>query len=519
MTNGGWIRAILSALALLAVAACSITPPPPVDIAFPSQAATETFAVGYGNIAEKYIEPVAVGDLALDGMRGLATIDPALTVERHGAAIRVAVADRDVARFDAPADQDPRAWAALTTEVSLAGRRASPELRAASAEMVYEAVFDSLLANLDVFSRYAGAEQARRNRAQRTGFGGIGIRFRAALGEVRVTEVMEDTPAQRIGLKEGDRIIAIDGEPASALTSDVIVERLRGTVRSHVLLRILRDGVDHALEFDIERAHIVPTTVVESFEGGILVLTVSRFNQGTSRSMSRKIKKARLEHGAAFKGIVLDLRGNPGGLLKQSIKMADLFLAQGEIVRTRGRHPESMQYYEATGGDMTYGLPVVVLVDGKSASAAEISAAALQDRGRAVVIGTNSYGKGTVQTVIRLPNDGEITLTWSRFVTPSGYVLHQLGVPPTVCTSRLDENGPDPFVTAFEEKKRSASLWAEWHMSESANPAQRQRLRDACPAERRSGDLETTLARRLIGDKALYDDVLDLAHSIAAANP
>ena len=519
MTTHGRMRAFLSMLALLAVAACATAPPPETDAGFPVQAATETFAVGFGNIAEKYIEPVSVDVLALDGMRGLASIDPAVTVARDGDAVHLDVGEREVASFAVPADHDPRAWAALTTDVSLAGRRVSEDLRAASAEQVYEAVFDSLLSNLDMFSRYAGANQARRNRAQRTGFGGIGIRFRTAPGEIRVTEVMEDTPASRIGLKEGDRIIAIDNEPTATLTSDGVVARLRGPARSHVLLQVLRDGVDHPLDFDVERAHVVPTTVVDSFEDGVLFLAVSRFNQGTVRSLSRKIKKARLTHGRGLKGLVLDFRGNPGGLLKQSIKLADLFLTQGEIVRTRGRHPESMQYYEATGGDMTFGLPIVVLVDGRSASAAEISAAALQDRGRAIVIGTNSYGKGTVQTVIRLPNDGEITLTWSRFVTPSGYTLHKLGVPPTVCTSHLAEGGPDPLLTVFEEKKRSTSLWLDWHSTDVTNPAELRRLRDACPAERREGNVESALARRLIVDKVLYDDVLDLAHSIAAAVP
>ena len=195
--------------------------------------------------------------------------------------------------------------------------------------------------------------------------------------------------------------------------------------------------------------------------------------------------------GASPKGLVLDLRGNPGGLLKQSIEVADLFLTQGQIVRTHGRHPDSEQRYEAGGEDIAHGLPLVVLVDGKSASAAEIIAAALQDHGRAVVIGTSSFGKGTVQTVIRLPNDGEITLTWSRLVTPSGYVLHGLGVMPDIFTSGAAGN--------VRKEKQGRDL------------------RAACPAERRRKALEIEVARRLLSDRALYGRALDLTAATSQA--
>ena len=147
---------------------------------------------------------------------------------------------------------------------------------------------------------------------------------------------------------------------------------------------------------------------------------------------------------------MLDLRGNPGGLLKQSIKVADLLLTQGKIISTRGRHADSIHNYEAGGHDLAFGLPVLVLVDGKSASAAEIVAAALQDRDRAVVIGTSSFGKGSVQTVIRLPNDGEITLTWSKLVAPSGYLLHGLGVRPAICTSGGVQESVVLIIVAIE---------------------------------------------------------------------
>ena len=190
--------------------------------------------------------------------------------------------------------------------------------------------------------------------------------------------------------------------------------------------------------------------------------------------------------------------------------MADLFLTQGQIVSTRGRHPDSIQHYEASGGDLANGLPVAVLVDGKSASASEIVAAALQDRGRAVVIGTVSFGKGTVQTVIRLPNDGEITLTWSRFVTPSGYVLHGLGVRPGICTSGGEGNGRDILSDALARRPETSNILAAWRKTGVDDEERRRELRASCPAQRRPAVLEIDVAKQLLGDRVLYGRALDI---------
>jgi len=205
-----------------------------------------------------------------------------------------------------------------------------------------------------------------------------------------------------------------------------------------------------------------------------------------------------------LKGVVLDLRGNPGGLLHQSVRVADLFLDHGRIITTQGRHPDSDQYYEAGGRDIVAGLPVVVLIDGGSASAAEIVAAALQDRGRAVIVGTTSYGKGTVQTVISLPNSGELTLTWSRLVPPSGYLLHGHGVVPSLCTSGIRGDDPEAVESVI------AARWATM-------PADAPSTARACPAERRIDDLELVVARRLLGDRATYVRALDPTPNVALA--
>jgi len=208
--------------------------------------------------------------------------------------------------------------------------------------------------------------------------------------------------------------------------------------------------------------------------------------------------------------------------LDQSVTVADLFLDEGTIVSTRGRHPEARQYYSATRGDIAGGLPIVVLMDGESASAAEIVAAALQDGGRAVVIGTTSYGKGTVQTVVQLPNGGEITLTWSRFHSPSGYVLHGLGVPPVACTSgRARRTEPAMVERVLADVRGHADTIARrlssWRHTAFEDTERRLRLRALCPAEHHEPDgLDEVVARRLIRDPGLYARAIGLVGANAA---
>ena len=484
---------------------------------FLKQEATDVFSAGYGSIADKHIDEVTPAALALEGMRGLASIDPGLAVSRQGDTIVLASSEMTTQRYPAPADSDVQGWAALTADVSTAGRQASRELRASSTEKIYEAVFDGALSNLDVFSRYAGAEEAKKNRARREGFGGIGVRFKVRNNIVRVTSVMPGTPAQRAAIRPGDRISHIGDVPVAGLVTKDIVELLRGRLYSVVRLTVLRDGVAAPLEFEIKRAHIIPPTVTYGFKDGIVYLKVSGFNQNTAKSLGSMMEKARRAHADEIRGWVLDMRGNPGGLLKQSIKAADLFLTSGDIINTRGRHPHSFQHYEASGRDLADGQPVAVLIDGKSASAAEVLAAALQDHGRAVVIGTASYGKGTVQTVIRLPNDGEITLTWSRLIAPSGYALHGLGVLPAICTSGVIGDNDELFALDPAERSRNAATVDAWRKAPLNDKSRRDFLRLSCPAQRRKQALEVKVARRLIATPMFYARALGLSALTAEA--
>lgn len=498
------------AVGLLVVSACTQTPERRADTdKFNVHAAEEIFVSGLAIIADKYIDNTAASSVAEEGLKGLQAIDPALNVTRRGPALHLTHAGNIVGTYPAPPTNDAAQWGKLIARMTLAAREVSHDMHEASSERIFEAVFDGALSELDIFSRYAGKEEAVKNRSRRDGFGGIGIRFKLHEKSPVITRILVNTPASSAGLKVGDIITHIDGdtlaEKRTRLTN--VAKRLRGAEGSDVIVTVQRAGIDLPLNFFMSRAHVVPETVTTHVKQGILTLRIKRFNRSTAAHVARDLRFHHNALGEQLKGVVLDLRGNPGGLLKQSVTVADLFLTQGEILQTKGRHAGSQQHYEAGGKDLADGLPLVVLIDGKSASAAEIVASALQDRGRAVVIGTTSFGKGSVQTVQHLPNDGELTLTWSRFVTPSGYTLHGLGVYPAVCTSgssdverilrRAGARTPDVAV-----------IMASWRESHFGAVTERAKLRASCRAESRSatkkGDTDMAVARRLIAQPHQY---------------
>ncbi|MBX9635610.1 MAG: S41 family peptidase [Magnetospirillum sp.] len=474
--------------------------------------AEKTFAFGFTSIVERHLERVTAAAIAMEGMRGLAAIDPEIDISRLDGKVLLTASDHVAAEYPAPAEDDVRGWARLTVTVALEARGLSAKVQDADLEKIYESVFDATLAKLDLFSRYAGTKEARDHRASRNGFGGIGIKFDLVEGDAKITEVMADTPAAHAGLAVDDIITHIEGESLAGLPKDDISKRLRGPVSSALALGVRRGY--KPLEIALRRGLIVPPTVTATLKDGIAEFKITSFNQRTALSLKQELEKALAQNGGSLKGVVLDMRGNPGGLLDQAVAMSDLFMKDGPIVSTKGRSPLASQSYEAREGDLGENLPVVVVVDGKSASAAEIVSAALQDAGRAVVIGTNSYGKGTVQTVIQLPNDGEMTLTWSRFHTPSGYALHGLGVLPTICTA--DEHATpaglmDGVIHAAMPAPVTSNLGL-WRHTRLDETDLRKQLRATCPAAKH-GDakLDMELAEALLNDQAMFIQALALS--------
>jgi carboxyl-terminal processing protease len=301
-----------------------------------------------------------------------------------------------------------------------------------SDEQLIEAAINGMLSSLDPHSSYMNAKSFRDMQVQVRGeFGGLGIEVTMENGLVKVVSPIDDTPAARGGLKPGDYITHIDGEPVAGLSLNEAVEKMRGPVNSEIKLTVRREGRD---PFDVKltRAVIKIQSVKYHLEGDIGYIRITSFNEQADSGLQAAVKSLQAQAGGKLSGIVLDLRNDPGGLLDQAIAVSDEFLEQGEIVSTRGRHPEDAARYNARPGDITNGLPMVVLINGGSASASEIVAGALQDHHRAVLLGTRSFGKGSVQTIIQLPGHGAMRLTTARYYTPSGRSIQAKGIEPDI---------------------------------------------------------------------------------------
>ncbi|MEM6914146.1 MAG: S41 family peptidase, partial [Pseudomonadota bacterium] len=276
-----------------------------------------------------------------------------------------------------------------------------------------------------------------------------GIEVTQEEGFVKVVTPMDGTPADEAGVEAGDFITHVDGESVLGLTLNEAVDMMRGPVGSEIIITVVREGEAEPFDVSIIRDTIKLTAVRARTERDAVVLRVSTFNDQTYRNLEAGLNEQIEEAGGrdSISGIVLDLRNNPGGLLNQAIRVSDAFLEKGEIVSTRGRDPQDGERFNATEGDLAEGLPIVVLINGGSASASEIVAGALQDHRRAIVVGTKSFGKGSVQTVMPLRGDGAMRLTTARYYTPSGRSIQALGVSPDIFVEQ-----PRPSATEDEEE-------------------------------------------------------------------
>lgn len=500
------VRPLILVVPLL-LAACAAKEAP-VEQGFDPSTAARLFTVGYLDINERYIETVSLAELAVAGLDSLETIDPAFGAERKGGYLQMSMAGKSRAELALPVGRNADEWGSFTATAVGTAKLLSDALKAAAPEAVYEAVFDGMLSQLDGYSRYAGREEASELRANRDGFGGVGVRIKTSKTGVEVLSVMEHTPAERSGLRAGDLITAIDAETVFGLTQQDIVHRLRGPTYSKVVLTVRRKDVVDPLSISLTRSHIVPQTVRYEARGNVALFRISSFNQNTMSSLREKVERARSDLGSRMAGMILDLRGNPGGLLDQAVAVSDALIARGRIVSTHGRHLESHQLFEATPDDLALGAPIVVLVDGGSASAAEIVAAALQDSGRAVLVGTNSYGKGTVQTVLRLPNEGEMTLTWARFHAPTGYTIDHRGVLPDICTSAGNAT-VERMIEELQRGQATINRVERSRLIDISDVPALTALRDRCPAHvHEERELEVEVAERLLADPSLFAQAL-----------
>ncbi|HIA21570.1 MAG TPA: S41 family peptidase [Alphaproteobacteria bacterium] len=300
------------------------------------------------------------------------------------------------------------------------------------AELI-EAAIQGMLSSLDPHSTFLNSKAYGEMQVHTRGeFGGLGIEVTMENGLVKVVSPIDDTPAYKAGMQPGDLIVGIDGEPVFGLTLGEAVELMRGPVNSEIVITVQRSGVEQPFDVAITRDVIRIRSVKSRAEGKVAFIRVTSFNEQTESGVEKAMRELRKEIGDGLQGVVIDLRNNPGGLLDQAVAVSDAFLEKGEIVSTRGRGSRGGQRFNARAGDIAEGLPVVVLINGGSASAAEIVAGALQDHRRAIILGTRSFGKGSVQTVIPLPGEGAMRLTTARYYTPSGRSIQAKGIEPDI---------------------------------------------------------------------------------------
>lgn len=342
-------------------------------------------------------------------------------------------------------------------------------------EELIEAALNGMLTSLDPHSSYLNAKNAKDMDINTRGeFGGLGIEVTMENGWVKVVSPIDDTPAFRAGLQPGDFITHLDGEPVQGLSLSEAVDRMRGMVNTDIKLTVRRNG---AAPFDVKltRATIKIQTVRSHAEGKIGYVRITQFSATTDADLRKHVEQLKKDIGKDIGGFVIDLRNNPGGLLDQAIAVSDDFLEKGEIVSTRSRKPEDTQRFNAKPGDIVGGLPVVLLVNDGSASASEIVAGALQDHRRAIVLGTRSFGKGSVQTLMPLGQYGSLRLTTARYYTPSGRSIQAVGIEPDI---KVLQSKVEPINVPERERRSEASL-----RNALANPDGKAAKPAAAPAE------------------------------------
>ncbi|MEO0392299.1 MAG: S41 family peptidase [Pseudomonadota bacterium] len=498
----------------------------PMAVATPEAA---VLSAGITRISEVYFRPISLGDMTLDGLNALTALDHKLyfAVDRNW--LTVQYGGDIIHQVTVPVQDQAEGWAQSATLALDAARRQSPRLAAIDHELVLETMFDAMTEKLDRFSRYASANNGSRERQLREGFGGVGLAFEHADNQFIIRSIFPDGPAFHAGLQNGDQITAIDGDRIDDLSITDVRDLLRGRVGSFVMVDVLRDGLQLE-DLSLLRERVISNTVIGRVEDNIGVITIERFNAATEAHVRSAVATIKHKLGESLEGFVIDLRNNPGGLLEQAVSVSDLFITRGRIIRTAGRHPESFQSFAADDLDILDGVPIVVLINGGSASAAEVVAAALQETGRAVVVGSASYGKGSVQTVTRLPNDGELFVTWSEIFTPDGHGLHEIGILPNICTSDTDwrQTADGILLTDIVQRaKPTRTIWRNHTklghrqgMDHQMIAAIAEAGRQECPPNRETDNHDQDIALTLLKSPTLMAEISGVsATTIASRSP
>lgn len=462
----------------------------------------DVYATALGFMAPRTLEPVAVSQLTLWGLGGLKALDPELASEVRDGKLHLSARDHELAVLALPAEDDVIGWADAAMELALAATAASMPVRRAGTQGIIQSFFDELFNHLDPYSRYVPPGAAAEDRGERNGVAGAGLTLGRRGAVIVVSEAVADGPGALAGIRPGDAVLSVDGQSTRGKDVATVLNWLAGPEQTQFSITWRgRDG--HLRSAELERIIVPPETVFSQRSGEALIVGITEFDRSTGSHLAQAIEQGFAgPHPPA--GIILDLRGNRGGLLRQAVIAAATLLPPGVVAIAAGRYPEATRIWRSGAGELAQDVPVAVVVDGRSASAAEILAAALADRGRAVVIGSSTLGKGLVQTIAPLPDGGELFVTWSRVLAPRGWPIQGLGVLPQVCTS-LGGNALSAQLAALAQGQQpmAKALDAERAARAPLRPSQIVAMRNACPAAvGRDADLDT--ARLLIHDPAAY---------------
>ncbi len=471
---------------------------------FAADMAGPVFTAALQFIAPRALEAVSIQQLALWGLRGVTTLDPALMPELRDGVVSLRRGGVVLFQRAAPAEADSAAWGLLAADLAASAWAVSPAMQAEGGQAVITSFFDELFNHLDPYSRYVPPAAADQDRARRSGEAGAGLQV-GRVGQAFVVQgVNADGPGAEAGIRIGDRITAIDDQPTRGEDLSTVLGWISGLEGTDLSLTVRsRNGRVRTVE--IERAVLPPETVFTTRAGDAVVIRIAAFSSDTDQRLARDLDRALPRAGTAgVRGFVIDLRGNRGGLLRQAVTATGLFLGAGIVATTAGRNPQAAHEWQAGRGSAAQDLPLVVLVDGRSASAAEIMAAALADQGRGVVVGSSTLGKGLVQTITTLPDGGELFVSWSRVLAPSGWPIQGLGVLPQVCTSLGADQLAQQLASLEQGASRMAPALTRHRAARAPLPtAEIIEQRNACPAaEGRDGDMAT--ARYLINHPAAY---------------
>ena len=469
--------------------------------AFDAALAGTVFGAALAFMTPRILEPVPIPELIGWGLGGITALDPSLTASVDASRLRLVSPAGTVFETAAPAPDDAFAWGRAAAALCGAAWTSSADFRGAGPVGVVQSFFDELFNHLDPYSRYIGPQPAAADHEKLVGSAGVGLTLGARRrGGLAIAALSPDGPLSQVpGIAPGDAVLAIDGRDLARVPVDSATALLGGDPGSAVTIRVRTRR--ELLDIRVTREVLPPPTVFADASGRLLVLRVTGFSHDTAEEMSTLLDEGLHRHPS---GVVLDLRANRGGLLQQAVTAAALVLDNGVAVTTEGRFPAANHIWSVQGGDITHGLPLVVLVDGRTASAAEILAAALADHGRAVVAGSSTLGKGLVQTRLQLADGGELFVTWSRVLAPLGWPIQGLGVLPQLCTSQ----GAQEVASELHELSGGSSplapaLAAERHARAPLPVDRVLEIRQACPAAiGTDGDLDA--ARSLLADPAAY---------------